>query len=53
MHKVGNIGIIANYVSLYIYSFLHNLHMMNLVNVKIDVNRCCKLNWFSSFLMAQ
>ena len=38
-HKIGNIGIIANFVSPYIYSFLPYLHHMVFANVKLDDNR--------------
>ena len=36
--KIGNSGIIANFVFLYIYSFLPYLHHMLLVNVEFDIN---------------
>ena len=37
-HKIGNIGIIANFVFLDICSFLLYLHYMVLINVKLDIN---------------
>ena len=35
--KVGSIGIIANFVLLYICGFLLNLQHIMLVNVKLDI----------------
>ena len=37
-HKMGNIGIIANFVFTEICSFLLYLHYMMLVNVKLDIS---------------
>ena len=58
-HKIGNIGIIANFIFSYLQFFLY-LHHMMLVNVKIYVSGCkkiifedCRLHHSSSFLMAQ
>ena len=60
MYKIGNIGIIANFVLPYICSFLPYLQHMMLVNMQLDIsgyNRItfqgCRLHWYSSFLMAQ
>ena len=36
-HKIGNIGIIANFAFPYICSFLLNLQHMMLVNVKLGI----------------
>ena len=58
--KVGTIGVITNFVFQYIWSFLHYLHNMTLVNVKLNVsgyNRIifqnCNLHWSHSFLMVR
>ena len=37
-HKIANIGIIANFVFLYICSFLLYLHYVMLVNVTLDIS---------------
>ena len=37
-HKIGNIGIIANFVFRYACSFNPYLHCMMLVNVKLDIS---------------
>ena len=37
-HKVGNIGINANFLFPYICGFLHYLYLKILVNVKLDVS---------------
>ena len=59
-HKIGNIGIIANFEFPYVCSFLLSLQYMILVNMKVDISACnrikfqgCKLHWSNSFLMAQ
>ena len=61
-HKIGNIGIIANFVFLNICSFLIQLYLQHvtLVNVKSDVSghkritfQGCRLHWSSFFLMVQ
>ena len=36
-HKVGNVGVIANFIFLYISSFLLYLHQLMLVNVKLEI----------------
>ena len=36
-HKVGNVGIIANFVFPYIFSFLLYLHQLMLVNVRLEI----------------
>ena len=36
-HKVGNVGIIANFVFPYICGFLLYLHQLMLVNVKLEI----------------
>ena len=58
--QIGKIGIIANFVSRYICSFLLCLQHMMLVNVKLDINGCnritfqdCRCHWFSYFLLAK
>ena len=58
--KIGNVGSIANFVILYIFSFILYLQHIMLVNVKLDVSRYKRiifqghrLHWSSSFLMAQ
>ena len=58
-YKIGNIGIIANFVFPYICSCLLYLYKMMLVSVKLDVCgyqritfQSCRLHWTSSFLMA-
>ena len=38
MHKIGNIGIIANFVFPYIGSFLPYLQHMMLVNMKLEIH---------------
>ena len=59
-HKIGNIGIIANFVFPEICSFLLYLHYMMLVNVKLDVNGSKRITFEDyeihcscSFLMVQ
>ena len=61
-HKIGNIGIIANFVFLNICIFLIQLYLqhMTLVNVKSDISghkritfQGCRLHWSSFFLMVQ
>ena len=59
-HKIGNIGINANLVFPYIWSFLLYLQHIMLVNNKLCINGCnritfqgCRLYWSSSYLMAQ
>ena len=61
-HKIGNIGIVCNFVLPYIYicSFLLYLQHMMLVNMKTDISGCkritfqsYRLHWFSSFLIKQ
>ena len=58
--KICNVGMITNFVLLYICNFLLNLQYMMLVNVKLYISGCnritfqgCRLHWSSSFLMAQ
>ena len=57
-HKITNIGIIANFVFPYIYSFLLYLYHMILVNLKLDISgykivfQDGKLHWSSSFATA-
>ena len=53
-HRIGNIGILANFLFRYICSFLLYFHIMMLVNVKLDINwhkritfQGCKLHWSS------
>ena len=60
MHKIGNIGIIANFVFPHICSSLLYLQHILLVVMKLDISGCnsitfqgCGLHWSSSFLMAQ
>ena len=36
-HKVGDVGIIANFVFPYICSFLFHLHQLILLNVKLEI----------------
>ena len=60
--KISNIGIIANFLFLYISSFLLNLQYiyMMLVNVKLNISGCdritfqvCRSHWSSSYVVAQ
>ena len=60
MHKIDNIGDIANFVFPYISHFLLYLYRMMFVNVKLDISECksstfqgCKLYLSNSFPMAQ
>ena len=60
MHKIGNAGIIVNFVFPYICSFLPCLQHMILANIKLDISKFnwitfqdCKLHWSSSFLITQ
>ena len=59
-HKIANIGIIANFVSPHICSFLLYLQYIMLVNIKLDICgyklirfQGCRLHWSDLFLMAQ
>ena len=42
-YKVGNVGIIANFVFPYICSFLLYLHQLMLVNVKLEIKGCRRI----------
>ena len=59
-HEVDNIAIMVNFIFAYICSFLHYLHHITLVSVKLDVSgykwiifQVCKLHWSCSFVTAQ
>ena len=44
-HKIGNIGIIANFVFTYICSSLPYLQYMVLVDIKLDISGCNRLDF--------
>ena len=50
--KIGNIGVIAKFVFLYISSFVLNLQHIMLVNVKLDISGCNRITFhiFVNFL---
>ena len=45
MHKIGNIGIITNFVFQYIRSFLRYFNHKILVNLKLDASRYKRLHF--------
>ena len=54
LHKIGNVGIIANFVFPYICSFLLYLHQLILINWKLEIKehmriifQGCMLYWTS------
>ena len=60
MHNIGNNGINANFVLIYICSFLLHLHQMGFANVKFNINGfwsyvfwSCHLYWSCTFLMTE
>ena len=60
LHKIGNVGIIANFVFPYVCSFLLYLHQLILINWKLEIKEhmritfhSCMLYWTSWFLMAE
>ena len=53
MHKIGNNGINANFVLLYIYSFLLYFHQVGLANMKLNISGFwrCILKFQSSLVL--
>ena len=49
-HKIGNCGIITNFVFPYICNLLHYLHPMMLVNMKLDATGYKRITFQSSRL---
>ena len=45
IHKVGNIGFIANFVFSHITSFILYLHQLMLVNVKLEIKVCVRITF--------
>ena len=44
-HKVGNIGIIADFVFLRICSFLPYLHQLIVLNMKVEIKECVRITF--------